>query len=168
MKKVYICSPCRGDYENNIQRAKEYSRAAVEQRRASPSPRTSTSRSSWTTPSPSRARAGPEASAASWCSGCAELWAFGLDCTRPPVWLPRSSSPRARGIPVRNGYEAISELKPDEPAGRQRRGASRTPAASRSAPARLPGDGSSATSTSTTAPSASSWMAASSSSSPTA
>ena len=23
MKKVYICSPCRGDYENNIQRAKE-------------------------------------------------------------------------------------------------------------------------------------------------
>lgn len=30
MKKVYICSPCRGDYENNIQRAKEYSRAAVE------------------------------------------------------------------------------------------------------------------------------------------
>ncbi len=31
MKKVYICSPCRGDYENNIQRAKEYSRAAVEE-----------------------------------------------------------------------------------------------------------------------------------------
>lgn len=30
MKKVYICSPCRGDYENNIQRAKEYSRAAVQ------------------------------------------------------------------------------------------------------------------------------------------
>ena len=29
MKKVYICSPCRRDYENNIQRAKEYSRAAV-------------------------------------------------------------------------------------------------------------------------------------------
>ena len=23
MKKVYICSPCRGDYENNIQRAKD-------------------------------------------------------------------------------------------------------------------------------------------------
>jgi hypothetical protein len=30
MKKVYICSPRRGDYENNIQRAKEFSRAAVE------------------------------------------------------------------------------------------------------------------------------------------
>lgn len=31
MKKVYICSPCRGDYENNIQRAREFSRAAVMQ-----------------------------------------------------------------------------------------------------------------------------------------
>ena len=30
MKKVYICSPCSGDYENDILRAKEYSRAAVE------------------------------------------------------------------------------------------------------------------------------------------
>ncbi|MFR7893395.1 MAG: hypothetical protein ACLU38_04250 [Dysosmobacter sp.] len=51
MKKVYICSPCRGDYENNIQRAKEYSRAAV-QKGVIPSPRTSISRSSWTTMSP--------------------------------------------------------------------------------------------------------------------
>lgn len=48
MKKVYICSPCRGDYENNIQRAKEFSRAAVE-RGCIPITRTSTSRSSWTT-----------------------------------------------------------------------------------------------------------------------
>lgn len=51
MKKVYICSPCRGDYENNIQRAKEYSRA-LWRRASSPSPRTSISRSSWTTTSP--------------------------------------------------------------------------------------------------------------------
>ena len=49
MKKVYICSPCRGDYENNIQRAKEYSRAAVEK---GVIPVTSISRSSWTTMSP--------------------------------------------------------------------------------------------------------------------
>lgn len=32
MKKVYICSPCRGDYENNIQRAKEYSRLELADR----------------------------------------------------------------------------------------------------------------------------------------
>lgn len=52
MKKVYICSPCRGDYENNIQRAKEYSRAAVEKGVIPVTPRTSISRSSWTTTSP--------------------------------------------------------------------------------------------------------------------
>ena len=51
MKKVYICSPCRGDYENNIQRAKEYSRAAVE-KGVIPVTHTSISRSSWTTTSP--------------------------------------------------------------------------------------------------------------------
>lgn len=39
MKKVYICSPCRGDYENNIQRAKEFSRAAVERLKDNPGSR---------------------------------------------------------------------------------------------------------------------------------
>lgn len=29
MKKVYICSPCRGDYEKNIQKAQGYCREAV-------------------------------------------------------------------------------------------------------------------------------------------
>lgn len=29
MKKVYICSPCRGDYINNIANAKKYCREAV-------------------------------------------------------------------------------------------------------------------------------------------
>lgn len=29
MKKVYICSPCRGDYEKNIQKAQGYCREVV-------------------------------------------------------------------------------------------------------------------------------------------
>ena len=29
MKMVYICSPCRGDYENNIAAAKRYCRRAI-------------------------------------------------------------------------------------------------------------------------------------------
>ena len=29
MKKVYICSPCRGDYEKNITKAQEYCREAA-------------------------------------------------------------------------------------------------------------------------------------------
>lgn len=51
MKKVYICSPCRGDYENNIQRAKEYSRAAMEKGVIPVTPHIYL-RSSWTTTSP--------------------------------------------------------------------------------------------------------------------
>lgn len=84
MKKVYICSPCRGDYENNIQRAKEYSRAAVEK---------------------------------------------GVIPVTPHIYLTQFMDDnvpeerelalkielaKAHGIPVRNGFEAISELKPDE------------------------------------------------------
>ena len=73
MKKVYICSPCRGDYENNIQRAKEFSRAAVER-------------------------------------GCIPV--------TPHIYLTQFMDDtvpaerelaRERGIPVRNGYEVISE-----------------------------------------------------------
>lgn len=51
MKKVYICSPCRGDYENNIQRAKEYSRAAVEKGVIPVTPHIYLTHS-WTTTSP--------------------------------------------------------------------------------------------------------------------
>lgn len=29
MKLVYICSPCRGDYERNITKAQEYCREAI-------------------------------------------------------------------------------------------------------------------------------------------
>lgn len=52
MKKVYICSPCRGDYENNIQRAKEYSRAAVEKGVIPVTPHIYLTQFMWTTTSP--------------------------------------------------------------------------------------------------------------------
>lgn len=78
MKKVYICSPCRGDYENNIQRAKEFSRAAVER-------------------------------------GCIPvtphiyLTQF-MDDTVPAERELGLSIGRERGIPVLNGFKAISEI----------------------------------------------------------
>lgn len=103
MKKVYICSPCRGDYENNIQRAKEYSRAAVEK---------------------------------------------GVIPVTPHIYLTQfmdDNVPEERELALKIGSELVLGCS-DPPSGRWP----------------------SATSTSTTAPSASSWMAASSSSSPTA
>lgn len=94
---------------------------------------------------------------------CDELWAFGLDCPTAGM-AAEIELARERGIPVLNGFKAISEIpeaeKQDEdPAGRRQR---HHPGAC------LPGDGPAATSTSTTGPSASRWTAASSSTSPSA
>jgi hypothetical protein len=159
MKKVYIRSPCRGDYENNIQRAKEYSRAAVEKGVIPVTPHIYLTQFMDDNVPEERELAlkiGSEL-----VLGCSELWAFGID--HPSAGMAAEIElAKAHGIPVRNGFEAISELKPDEePEDKPDIG---------SVTLHLPPSGRwpSATSTSTTAPSASSWMAASSSSSPTA
>lgn len=106
MKKVYICSPCRGDYENNIQRAKEFSRAAVD-RGCIP-----------VTPHIYLTQFMDDAIPAERELGlsigrelvlmCDELWAFGIDCPTAGM-AAEIELARERGIPVRNGYEAISE-----------------------------------------------------------
>lgn len=163
MKKVYICSPCCGDYENNIQRAKEYSRAAVEKGVIPVTPHIYLTQFMDDNVPEERELAlkiGSEL-----VLGCSELWAFGID--HPSAGMAAEIElAKAHGIPVRNGFEAISEPKPDEELENSEED-SRTSAASRCT---CPPSGrwQSATSTSTTAPSASSWMAASSSSSPTA
>lgn len=77
MKKVYICSPCRGDYENNIQRAKEYSRAAVEKGVIPITPHIYLTQFMDDNVPEERELAlkiGSEL-----VLGCSELWAFGID-----------------------------------------------------------------------------------------
>lgn len=77
MKKVYICSPCRGDYENNIQRAKEYSRAAVEKGIIPVTPHIYLTQFMDDNVPEERELAlkiGSEL-----VLGCSELWAFGID-----------------------------------------------------------------------------------------
>ena len=111
MKKVYICSPCRGDYENNIQRAKEYSRAAVEKGVIPVTPHIYLTQFMDDNVPEERELAlkiGSEL-----VLGCSELWAFGID--HPSAGMAEEIElAKAHGIPVRNGFEAISELKPDE------------------------------------------------------
>lgn len=111
MKKVYICSPCRGDYENNIQRAKEYSRAAVEKGVIPVTPHIYLTQFMDDNVPEERELAlkiGSEL-----VLGCSELWAFGID--HPSAGMAAEIElAKAHGIPVRNGFEAISELKPDE------------------------------------------------------
>ena len=107
MKKVYICSPCRGDYENNIQRAKEYSRAAVEKGVIPVTPHIYLTQFMDDNVPEERELAlkiGSEL-----VLGCSELWAFGID--HPSAGMAAEIElAKAHGIPVRNGFEAISEI----------------------------------------------------------
>ena len=111
MKKVYICSPCRGDYENNIQRAKEFSRAAVERGCIPITPHIYLTQFMDDTVPAERELGlsiGREL-----VLMCDELWAFGLCCPTAGM-AAEIELARERGIPVRNGFEAISELPEPE------------------------------------------------------
>lgn len=100
MKKVYICSPCRGDYENNIQRAKEYSRAAVEKGVIPVTPHIYLTQFMDDNVPEERELAlkiGSEL-----VLGCSELWAFGID--HPSAGMAAEIElATAHGIPVRIG-----------------------------------------------------------------
>ncbi len=102
MKKVYICSPCRGDYENNIQRAKEYSRAAADQGLHPYRPAH--------LPHAVHGRHDPAERELALSFGrelvlqCDELWAFGL--SHPSAGMAGEIEvAKAAGIPVLNGFE---------------------------------------------------------------
>lgn len=116
MKKVYICSPCRGDYENNIQRAKEYSRAAAMQGCIPITPHIFLTQFMDDTIPAERELAlkmGREL-----VLMCSELWAFGLD--HPSAGMAAEIElARERGIPVVNGFEAISMIGEPEPEGEE-------------------------------------------------
>lgn len=108
MKKVYICSPCRGDYENNIQRAKEYSRAAAMQGCIPVTPHIYLAQFMDDNAPGERElalRMGRELVLL-----CAELWAFGLDHPSAGMAAEIEVAKQA-GIPVVNGFEAISRIE---------------------------------------------------------
>lgn len=111
MKKVYICSPCRGDYENNIQRAKEFSRAAADKGCIPITPHIYLTQFMDDNNPAERELAlkmGREL-----VLMCDELWAFGLDCPTAGM-AAEIELARERGIPVLNGFKAISEIPETE------------------------------------------------------
>lgn len=109
MKKVYICSPCRGDYENNIQRAKEYSRATAMKGCIPIAPHIYLTQFMDDTIPAERELAlsfGREL-----VLQCDELWAFGL--SHPSAGMAGEIEvAKAAGIPVLNGFEEISRVGP--------------------------------------------------------
>lgn len=112
MKKVYICSPCRGDYENNIQRAKEYSRAAAMRGCIPITPHIYLTQFMDDTVPAERELAlsfGREL-----VLMCNEVWAFGLD--HPSAGMAAEIAvANDAGIRVLNGFEAISRIgQPEE------------------------------------------------------
>lgn len=107
MKKVYICSPCRGDYENNIQRAKEYSRAAAMRGCIPVTPHI------YLTQFMDDAVPAERELALSFGRElvlmCDEVWAFGLD--HPSAGMAAEIAvANDAGIRVVNGFEAISRI----------------------------------------------------------
>ena len=107
MKKVYICSPCRGDYENNIQRAKEYSRAAAMRGCIPITPHIYLTQFLDDTV-PAERELGLSFGR-DLVLLCDELWAFGLN--HPSAGMAGEiETAKAAGIPVVNGFKAISEI----------------------------------------------------------
>lgn len=106
MKKVYICSPYCGDIETNVQNARKYCRAAVEQGCLPIAPHLLFPQF-MNDDNPSERRAAIKMGI-DLISVCAEIWVFGLD--HPTEGMSAEiQQANSRNIPVLDGFEMISE-----------------------------------------------------------
>ena len=101
MKKlVYICSPCRGDYEKNIDNAATYSRAAFRKGYIPNTPHLYFTRFMDDTNDKERSMA--MAAGLQLLAACSEVWVFGLDHPSEGMQAEIAEAIR-RGIPVKDG-----------------------------------------------------------------
>lgn len=113
MKKVFICSPLRGDYENNIQRAREYSLAAVKKGCIPITPHIFFTQF-MADNVPSERKLAMEMGLELLLK-CDELWAFGID--HPSEGMAREiEAARDAGIPVLNGFKTAYSIEAPGPA----------------------------------------------------
>lgn len=112
MKKlVYICSPCRGDYEKNIDNAATYSRAAFRKGYIPITPHLYFTRFMDDTNSKERSMA--MAAGSQLLLMCSEVWVFGLD--HPSEGMQAEIALAIRhGIPIIDGDEILSGKKKPE------------------------------------------------------
>ena len=105
MKKlVYICSPCRGDYEKNIDNAATYSRAAFKSGYIPITPHLYFTRFMDDTNSKERSMA--MSAGLQLLLMCSEVWVFGLD--HPSEGMQAEIALAIRhGIPIRDGMAMI-------------------------------------------------------------
>lgn len=112
MKKlVYICSPCRGDYEKNIDNAATYSRAAFRKVYIPITPHLYFTRFMDDTNDKERSMAMEAGSQL--LLMCSEVWVFGLD--HPSEGMQAEIALAIRhGIPIIDGDEILSGKKKPE------------------------------------------------------
>ena len=105
MRKIYICSPCRGDYENNIENAITYTAAAFRLGFLPITPHIYFTRFlSDNVPGEREAalKAGSQL-----LLECAEVWVFGLD--KPSEGMQAEIALAIRnGIPVKDGEQQLA------------------------------------------------------------
>jgi hypothetical protein len=105
MKKlVYICSPCRGDYDTNIENAITYSAAAFHRGYIPITPHIYFTRFADDTNAQERSMA-MEAGQQLLCM-CSEVWVFGLDKPSEGMQAEIALAIRKR-IPIRDGEEML-------------------------------------------------------------
>ena len=108
MKKVYICSPYRGDVETNVQNARKYCRAAVELGCLPIAPHLLFPQ--FLDDDNPRERERGMIMAHELIFMCDELWVFGLD--NPSEGMGKEICwAEGAGVPVLDGFEMIGENK---------------------------------------------------------
>lgn len=108
MKKVYICSPYRGDTETNVENARKYCRAAVELGCLPVAPHLLFPQV-MDDDDPAERRAAIKMGI-DLIGVCAEIWVFGLDHPTEGMSMEIQHA-TSRNIPVLDGFEMIGESK---------------------------------------------------------
>lgn len=104
MKKIYICSPCRGDYEKNIENAITYSGICFRMGYIPVTPHIYFTR--FADDNNSKERDMAMSAGEQLLLECSEVWVFGLD--HPSEGMQAEIALAIRhGIPVRDGEEIL-------------------------------------------------------------
>lgn len=112
MKIVYICSPCRGDYERNITKAQEYCREAVDMGVLPIAPHVYFTQFLDDT-IPEERKTGLEAGK-ELLKYCSEVWVYGI--ANPSEGMAAEIElAKTLGIPVRDAAEVYTSPPPKDP-----------------------------------------------------
>ncbi len=111
-KMIYICSPCRGDFEKNIIKAQEYCRAAADAGLLPVAPHVYITQF-YSDIVPHERKAGMDMGR-QLLSLCSEVWVFGIE--HPSAGMAAEIELAILlGIPVKDGFREIAEVQDPEP-----------------------------------------------------